>query len=72
MEDKKIERTLEQITQEYSQLCSKAGHAQYQVHVHTKDLEIINGQLRDLNFEASAIQAKAKEAAEAPKEAASE
>lgn len=71
-EVKKQERTLEQVTQEYSQLCSKAGHAQYQIHVHTKDLELINKELRDLNFEAAAIQNKAKEEAAKAEEAPAE
>jgi septation ring formation regulator EzrA len=57
-------RTVEEISQEYSRLCAKAGHCQYQIETLKKDLEMINQTLRDLNLEA----AKAKEAAEKAKE----
>ncbi len=64
MSDKK-ERTIESIHAEYSQICAKAGHAQYQIETLKKDLDILNGQLRDLNIEAAALDAKTKEAAKA-------
>lgn len=68
MTDKKS-RTIPEIQQEYQNLCLKAGHLQYQVYNHTRDLEMINSELRDLNLEAAAVQAaeaaKAKEEAKA-------
>lgn len=57
----KAERKVEDIHAEYSQLCAKAGHLQYQIHVLTKDLGLLNEQLMNLNFEASAKVAKEKE-----------
>ena len=53
-------RTIEQIKTEYADLCARAGHLQYQVFTHTKDLELVNNALRDLNFEAAKVQADAK------------
>lgn len=55
MSDKK--RTIEEIHQEYSRICSQAGHVQYQVSVLSKDLEQLNGQLRALNVEAAELNA---------------
>lgn len=57
-EIKKPERTVDQIRAEYSQLCAKAGHIQYQLHTLAKDLELINGTLRDLNVEAGFVSQK--------------
>ena len=65
MEDKKIERTMEVIHQEYTGLCAKAGHAQYQISVISKDLELLNEQLKALNLEAAALP-KAEAPAAAP------
>jgi len=48
-------RTLEDIRNEYSQMCAKAGHLQYQIAELSKDLGVMNTQLRDLNFEATTI-----------------
>lgn len=62
---KKEERTMLDIQNQYTSLCNKAGHLQYQLSVFKKDLEIINSSLRDLNFEAAALQAKEAEAAAA-------
>lgn len=53
------ERNLQDIQQEYINLCNKAGHLQYQIFVYEKDLSILNDTLRSLNFEAAALQAKA-------------
>jgi hypothetical protein len=64
MSEKK-ERTVPEISQEYSGLCTKAGHLQYQINTLQKDLELLNGTLRDLNLEAAAVQAKAAPAPEA-------
>jgi len=59
------ERTLQDIQQQYTGLCNKAGHMQYQIFTFEKDLALINQTLRDLNFEAAALQAKeAQKAAE--------
>ncbi len=61
----KSSRTVQEIQVEYSQLCTRAGHLQYQLSTLNKDLEAINGLLRDLNNEAFAAQqaseAKTKE-----------
>lgn len=72
----KKHRTVQEIQNEYAQLCTRAGHLQYQVYTFAKDLEIVNATLRDLNVEAAASQqaeeeAK-KEAAPAVEEKASE
>lgn len=57
-------RTLEQIQGEFNLLCAKAGHAQYQISVLEKDLEVINRQIEDLNLEASQLsKAEAEKAA---------
>lgn len=57
-------RTLDTIRTEYSQICSQAGHIQYQIATLSKDLELLNSQLRDLNMEATKL---SKEQVEAPK-----
>ncbi len=62
MSDKK-ERTLQVIHQEYSALCAKAGHLQYNISVFKDDLALINQQMKDLNLEAAALP---KEVAPAP------
>lgn len=54
----KKERTIQDIQQEFSALCARAGHLQYQVYTFNKDLDLINSQIRDLNFEAAAMKAK--------------
>lgn len=65
-DQKKPERTVADVQQEYQSGCVRAGHLQYQIVTMQKDLAILNETLRDLNFEAAGIQAKT-----APKEAAS-
>ena len=50
-------RTIEDVQREYQQTCVRAGHLQYQVYGLTKDLEMVNKQLLDLNLEAAGIQA---------------
>lgn len=57
-------RTIEVIHKEYSELCAKAGHLNYQVYTLTKDLEILHQQMRDLNLEASKLSAEAKQTEE--------
>ncbi len=55
---KPAERTVADIQGQYTSLCNKAGHLNYQISVHSKDLEVIYATLRDLNFEAASLQAK--------------
>lgn len=62
-ENKAPERTVEKIRQEYSALCAKAGHMQYQLFTIERDLEILNLTLRDLNLEAAAVSQKDSEKA---------
>lgn len=50
-------RTLDEVRQEYSNLCAKAGHVQYQIAVLGDDLKLINDQIKELNLEAAKIQA---------------
>ncbi len=57
MSDNK-ERKVEDIQSEYGQLCTKAGHLQYQIYALSKDLALVNEQLRELNFEASKVISK--------------
>lgn len=66
MAEEKSKRTVAEIQQEYGNLCTRAGHVQYQLDAHTKDLQMINQLLRDLNFEAAAAQADEKQAAQEP------
>jgi septal ring factor EnvC (AmiA/AmiB activator) len=74
----KAPRTVQEIQNEYSNLCAKAGHLQYQIATLGKDLDLLNAQLRDLNFEAASAKnneeavkaAAAKEQASAQKEEA--
>lgn len=61
MSETKVERTLDQVRQEYSNLAAKAGHTQYQIAELTSDLKVINEQLRDLNFEAGKLIEAVKE-----------
>lgn len=56
MSDKQ-NRTIQQIQQEYQELCLKAGHFQYQIYTMGRDLELVNKELRDLNLEAAAVKA---------------
>ena len=60
-------RTLNDVQQEYVNLCTRAGDLQYKIQAFKKDLEVLNNQLRELNFEAVKIQqeeAAAKKAEE--------
>ena len=47
-------RVMEEIQKEHSQASYEAGLAQYQVYIHTKDLEQKNTKLLALNQEAAA------------------
>lgn len=65
----KPSRTINEVQAEYGNLCTRAGHLQYQLYTFSKDLEAVNSTLRDLNLEAASIQAKeVKAAAEAKAE----
>jgi len=64
----KTYRPVSEIQQQYQNLCTKAGHLQYQIFTLQKDLAMTNDTLRDLNVEAGESQ-KAAEAT-AAKEAA--
>jgi hypothetical protein len=63
MSETKPKRTIAEIQQDYQNVCLKAGHAQYQVHIHTRDLEMLNNELRELNLEAAAVNAEAAKVA---------
>lgn len=54
-------RTFEQIQQEFTNVCARAGHLEYQIFTFKKDLEILNNQMRELNLAAAAVQAQAKQ-----------
>lgn len=56
-------RTFETIQTEYQQLALRAGHTQYQIHALTKDLALLNEQMRDLNFEGAKVKAEDDKAA---------
>jgi hypothetical protein len=58
-------RTIAEIQKEYNHVALNAGQAQYQVFVHTKDLENHNKRLLELNREAAARQQLDKQAAAA-------
>lgn len=53
-------RTLAEVSQEYSNLCAKAGNIQYQIQVFGDDLKLVNEQLKDLNFEAAKLKSEEK------------
>lgn len=50
-------RTIPEIQADYQALCTRAGHVQYQIVTLEKDLAAVNESLRDLNLEASKVQA---------------
>lgn len=54
----KAKRSIPEIQSEYESLCMKAGHTEYQIYTLKKELELINGTLRDLNLEAAALKAE--------------
>lgn len=60
-------RTVEAIHKDYSQLCSQAGHLQYQIVTLQQDLDILNKQLRELNLEAAKLAAEDKKSQEEAK-----
>lgn len=52
----KAPRPLQDIQRDYQNLSMRAGHLQYQIVTLGKDLDLVNEELRDLNFEAAAVQ----------------
>jgi hypothetical protein len=55
---------MKEVEQDYGNLIAKAGQLQYQIKIAKDDLDVLNEQLKELNFEAAAINAKAKKDAE--------
>lgn len=53
-------RSVDDVRIEYSKLCTKAGHLQYQITTLSKELEVLNGSLRDLNLEAAKLASEEK------------
>jgi septal ring factor EnvC (AmiA/AmiB activator) len=49
-------RTLQDIQSEFSALCTRAGHLTYQAFTFQKDVDLLNNRMRELNFEAAALQ----------------
>jgi hypothetical protein len=49
-------RTLQDVQVDYQNGCLKAGQMQYQIAVLSKDLEMLNSVIKDLNFEAAQLQ----------------
>lgn len=64
MTEKKAPRPISEIQNEYQALASRAGFLQYQIYHFTRDLGLVNEQMRDLNFEAAEA---SRQASEAPK-----
>lgn len=64
------ERTMQDVQNDFGRLCQKAGHLQYEITIKNKDLELLNSTIKDLNFEAAAIQAKLQEQEQKAKEQA--
>jgi hypothetical protein len=66
----KTPRSIGEIQAEYQSLCTRAGDLQYKVFIFSKDLELVNASLKDLNFEAAAAHSRdVKEKAKADEEA---
>jgi outer membrane murein-binding lipoprotein Lpp len=53
-------REMAAITGEFTTLCTKAGHLQYQIDAFKKDVNLLNEQMRALNLEAAAAQVREK------------
>jgi hypothetical protein len=56
-------RSTKEVQQDYQNLAFKAGNLQYEIHCKNGDLERLNNEMRDLNFEY--IEAKNREDGEA-------
>lgn len=63
MSEPKKERTVNEIQNEYTGLCARAGHLQYSIKALSDDLALVNEQLKDLNIEGAAAQKREQEAA---------
>lgn len=61
-------RTVEEIHREYSSLCAKIGHSQYQIFSLEREVERMNETCRDLNLEAAKVAAEAAKPAVETKE----
>lgn len=59
-------RTKEEIARDYSNLCTKAGHAAYQIATIQKDIDLMHSTMRDLNIEAARVDQEEQKAKEAP------
>lgn len=66
MSEENKKRSLQDIGQEYQQLAFKAGNLQYAISEQTKDLGLLNSQMRDLNFEFNKVKAQEEAAAKVP------
>lgn len=64
MSEAKKERSLPEIQTQYAELCTRAGHIQYQISALSKDLDLVNEELRKINLEAY----ESKKAEDAAKE----
>lgn len=60
-------RPMEEIAKAYQEVCNQAGQVQYQVFVHTQELERLNKVLISINQEAAA-RTELNKKAEAPSE----
>lgn len=63
--DSKPVRTEDEIRTEYTAMCTKAGHIQFQIDMLMKDLKTINETLSSLNFEALSARRATEESAKA-------
>lgn len=50
-------KTVSDLQQEYTQLCSKAGHLSYQIYTLKAELNAVQDTLRSINLEAAALAA---------------
>lgn len=60
MSEPKKERALKDVEAEYHNLVYKAGTLQYQVNVLSADLNLVNDQIKELNFEAAKLKSEEK------------
>lgn len=49
--------TIESLQNSYSQLCTKAGHLNYQIGIFSKELASLNAQMEEINHKAAALKA---------------
>lgn len=60
-------KSSQSIQQEYNQLAFRAGNLQYAIRENSKDLDLLNSQMRDLSLEYISVQAEEQKAADAAK-----